>query len=499
MWCQISILVTVAVYCVLGFNLSPVANQVYQMPENQKTFMEKVRSSYFGFAINLRTDGIMISAPRAQTTLEMQRKLNETGAIYKCSFGDNTTCSPFVFDKLGDVQADRSESMYVSKKKEYQMLGMSMDGKGAPSDKFVVCAPKMITPTANREGDVWLIHGMCYVITNGTSGNRPSENAVEVAPLRATNLQVTVDEKLFYMYGEMGLSVHVTDNDEEILFGAPGVYQWKGTVVRYRPRRYAGDGGLSKRDNDRRRGRNTAHAQKIAYESDVPQPQRWNQTDDGYLGFAVGSGYFEGPTGRLLYCASAPRAGDNGEVYVFDYVNDPNSIGMVDIKKLAVFSGQQTGEYFGYTILAEDFNNDGFTDLVIGAPSHSADGYHEQGRVYYYQNMGGHFAPEPKAVLTGTDNGETDSRFGMSFGRIGDLDNDGFKDLAVGAPFEGQGAVYIFSGGPDGLRSTPVQKISNAVPEGETAPAEQSMFGLSISRGVDIDGNVYNGRKWKWK
>lgn len=492
MWTQIVILVLIiAASACVAFNLSPLANQVFEIPADQRIFMEQTRSSYFGFAINLRSDGIMVSAPRAQSTLEMQRKINETGAIYKCTFGGETpgTCAPFVFDRLGDVDTPSSYGVYRGRKKEHQWLGMSMDGKGAASDKFVVCAPKMISPTR----DHYLLHGMCYVSMQGTAGDKIAEAPVEIAPLRRTSMQThDVDgvSKLIYMYGEMGLSVHVSENDEEILIGAPGVYTWKGTVVRYRPRIDGDDGGLSKRDNYKR-GRNIEHSQVIEYETDVPQPHLWNQTDDSYFGFAVTSGYFDGPGGRLLYAASAPQAGTAGEVYVFDIVDyDAQQIELKVIKKLAVLSGQQMGEYFGYTILAEDFNNDGYTDLVIGAPSHSFDGYHEHGCVYYYQNLGGQYDFELKATLSGTDNQELESRFGMSLGRIGDLDNDGFKDLAVGAPFENQGAVYIFSGGPDGLRLSS-QKIVNAA---ATSTDEPSMFGMSISRGVDIDGNGYSGK-----
>lgn len=38
------------------------------------------------------------------------------------------------------------------------------------------------------------------------------------------------------------------------------------------------------------------------------------------------------------------------------------------------------------------------------------------------------------------------ARFGSALASLGDLDQDGFEDFAVGAPFENNGAVYIYRG-----------------------------------------------------
>lgn len=64
-------------------------------------------------------------------------------------------------------------------------------------------------------------------------------------------------------------------------------------------------------------------------------------------------------------------------------------------------------------------------------------------------------------------------------------------DLAVGAPYEQNGAVYIYLGGPDGLASKPSQIIyAPNPPEGVIVP---QTFGQSLSKGADIDGNLYLG------
>lgn len=91
-----------------------------------------------------------------------------------------------------------------------------------------------------------------------------------------------------------------------------------------------------------------------------------------------------------------------------------------------------------------------------------------------------------------TSDYDSNGRFGTVLAKIGDVDLDGFNDIAISAPFEGNGAVYIHLGGPDGISLKPSQRIE--APSELPSPYEDvksSMFGHGISRGVDIDGNGY--------
>lgn len=83
---------------------------------------------------------VLIGAPRAQSTLEAQRKVNETGAVYKCSFDKSSTanCAPFVFDAFGNFKADYNQYTHDNEKKDHQWLGASMDGNENDGEKFVV-------------------------------------------------------------------------------------------------------------------------------------------------------------------------------------------------------------------------------------------------------------------------------------------------------------------------------------------------------------------------
>ena len=83
------------------------------------------------------------------------------------------------------------------------------------------------------------------------------------------------------------------------------------------------------------------------------------------------------------------------------------------------------GEYFGYTIITEDFDADGFTDIAVGAPLHSSDQFYENGAVHIYRNENGKF----KLVYSLKTEYQLSGRFGTTFSKIGDINNDGYKGV----------------------------------------------------------------------
>jgi len=119
------------------------------------------------------------------------------------------------------------------------------------------------------------------------------------------------------------------------------------------------------------------------YAPEIPHPNNWGQDDDSYFGYAVGSGYFDSTNpSTLLYVATAPQANkQSGEAYIFDVRGK-------SIHKYHVFRGEQFGEYFGYSVLAEDLNGDGKTDVIISAPQHALEDSHDNGAIYVFINKG---------------------------------------------------------------------------------------------------------------
>lgn len=106
----------------------------------------------------------------------------------------------------------------------------------------------------------------------------------------------------------------------------------------------------------------------------------------------------------------------------------------------------------------------------------------EGGAVYVYYNLRKCLKTTCKYDLKLT--GPAESRFGFSMTALGDINRDGYTDIAIGAPYEGIGAIYIYLGSADGLITPASQKIQ---PKAEFL----STFGYSLNGGLDMDGNGY--------
>lgn len=82
---------------------------------------------------------------------------------------------------------------------------------------------------------------------------------------------------------------------------------------------------------------------------------------------------------------------------------------------------------------------------MTGHSSVKADILVDVGRIYIFLGDNTNIITDKYIAISGDEVGL--SRFGTSLSAIGDIDDDSFQDLAVGAPFEDEmrGAVYIFS------------------------------------------------------
>uniref|UniRef100_A0A674BHN2 Integrin, alpha 5 (fibronectin receptor, alpha polypeptide) n=1 Tax=Salmo trutta TaxID=8032 RepID=A0A674BHN2_SALTR len=129
-------------------------------------------------------------------------------------------------------------------------------------------------------------------------------------------------------------------------------------------------------------------------------------------------------------------------------------------------------------------------DLLVGAPMYMTRGsdsrLEEVGRMYVYLQRGP-LDLEPTLNLTGT---QVFGRFGSTIAALGDLNQDGYNDVAISCPFGGddqQGLVLIYNGFAGGLRDTPSQVIAGQWASG-TVPAS---FGFALRGAKDLDMNGY--------
>uniref|UniRef100_A0A3B3T2N2 Integrin, alpha 5 (fibronectin receptor, alpha polypeptide) n=1 Tax=Paramormyrops kingsleyae TaxID=1676925 RepID=A0A3B3T2N2_9TELE len=130
-------------------------------------------------------------------------------------------------------------------------------------------------------------------------------------------------------------------------------------------------------------------------------------------------------------------------------------------------------------------------DLLVSAPMFMVRGsgsrLEEMGRVYVYLQRRPLELEHSQSHLTGS---QAYGRFGSSIAPLGDLNQDGFNDVAISSPFGGenqQGLVFIYNGHSGGLKDTPSQVLVGQWAS-STLPAS---FGSAIRGNKDVDMNGY--------
>ncbi|CAH7294024.1 Itga8 [Phodopus roborovskii] len=327
----------------------------------------------------------------------------------------------------------------------------------AHKGKVVACAPlyhwRTLKPNPAKDPV-----GTCYVAIQNFSAY------AEHSPCRNSNADPEGQG-----YCQAGFSLDFYKNGD-LIVGGPGSFYWQGQVITVSIADIIAN--YSFKDILR----------KLAGEKQTDvAPASY---DDSYLGYSVAAGEFTGDLKQELV-AGIPRGAQN-----FGYVSIINSTDMTFIQN---FTGEQMASYFGYTVVVSDVNNDGLDDILIGAPLFMDREFEsnprEVGQVYLYLQVSALLFQDPQ-VLTGT---ETFGRFGSSVAHLGDLNQDGYNDIAIGVPFAGKdqrGKVLIYNGNPKGLHTKPSQ-VLQGIWESQTIP---SGFGFSLRGDADIDKNDYPAR-----
>ena len=147
----------------------------------------------------------------------------------------------------------------------------------------------------------------------------------------------------------------------------------------------------------------------------------------------------------------------------------------------ALASPDGNGISFARFLATGDFDGDGYADLVASAASYNS----ALGRLYYYAGSSTGIATTPTSTLDGTD---TPGNFGVSVVNAGDLNGDGYPDLAVGASAAntGTGPVFIYLGGASGLTTNQAPHATLTGPDGQNG-----VFGRVLTSAGDVNGDGF--------
>uniref|UniRef100_A0A8C8RAU3 Integrin subunit alpha 4 n=1 Tax=Pelusios castaneus TaxID=367368 RepID=A0A8C8RAU3_9SAUR len=413
----------------------------YNLDTRQPVLFRGPSGTLFGYSVLLhsqgRTSWLVVGAPKSNWLANSS--VVNPGAIFKCRIGSNPNraCEQL---QLGELNGAEHCGKTCLEERDNQWMGVSLSRQPRENGSIVACGHRWKNIFYIKHEDK-LPNGVCYEIPS----NFQTQSSKRLCPCYKDHMK-----KFGETLGSCQAGISSFYFEDLIIMGAPGSYYWTGSVFVY----------------------NTTQKTSKFYEDLT------NQVKFGsYLGYAVAAGHFLSPASTEVI-GGAPQQEQTGKVYIF-------SIGAQRLDILTELKGKQLGSYFGAAVCAVDLNSDGLSDLLVGAPMQSK--VREEGRVYVYINLGsGAEMLELEIELAGSDSYA--ARFGETITNLGDIDNDGFEDVAIGAPQEDdlKGAIYIYNGREDGISSSFSQRI-----QGHGISNTLTMFGQSISSGIDADNNGY--------
>lgn len=396
--------------------------------------------SLFGYSVALHRQTepqqrnlLLVGAPRDLAISD--RFTNRTGAVYLCPLSAHKNdCERMDITEKSNPGHHKIEDMW---------LGVTVASQG-PAGRVLVCAHRYTQVLWSGAEEQWRMVGKCYVRGNNLKLDHTDDWQTYHNEMCNSNT-----DYLETGMCQLGTSGGFTKNT--VYFGAPGAYNWKGNSYMIQRKEW-----------------------------DLSEYSYKDEEDQGnlYIGYTVqvGSAILH-PT-NITIVTGAPRHRHMGAVFLLS-----QEVGG-DLRRRQVLEGTQVGSYFGSAIALADLNNDGWQDLLVGAPYYFEQKEEIGGAVYVFMNQAGTSFPAQPSLLL---HGPSGSAFGFSVASIGDINQDGFQDIAVGAPFEGLGAVYIYHSSSRGLRQQPQQVIHG---EQLGLPGLAS-FGYSLSGKMDVDENFY--------
>lgn len=154
------------------------------------------------------------------------------------------------------------------------------------------------------------------------------------------------------------------------------------------------------------------------------------------------------------------------------------------------FAGEATADTAGVCISGGDFNNDGYSDMLISASTYAANNL---GRTYLFYGKAEAFTSANLSTADAIFTGEVaEDSSGINIDSAGDVNNDTYDDIIIAASANddagtGAGAVYLIYGQAAHLASA---SLSTAVEF--TGEAAGDAAGNSVSKAGDINADGYD-------
>ncbi|XP_056627893.1 integrin alpha-3b isoform X2 [Triplophysa dalaica] len=406
----------------------------------------KNKGSFFGFSVALHKQTgkieqhlLLVGAPQEKAQASLSKfNINQTGAVYSCPI----TTARDDCRTMDLITPPQSTEMV-----EGMWLGVTVASQ-KNGGRVLACGHRYVKILLGAEEQQRMV-GKCYVRGNDLSYDPSDYWQSDTYELCDFNY----DQNLEGMCN-MGISGGMTESD--VYFGAPGSFVWQGNVH------------MKCRDTN------------SDFEGDADEKSFGKLAEDRlniYIGYSVLEDIKLLHRSEYTVVTGAPRDGFRGSVIMAQKTDRDLTLHPLNI------SGEQIGSYFGSSLAVTDLNNDDWNDLIVGAPFYFERYNEEGGAVYIYMNDNGSFKEKASVVLKG----KKGSGFGFAVAAVGDVNQDGFQDFAVGAPFQDSGKVYIWMGGKSGITKEPSQVI-----EGKSLlTGGFQTFGYSLNGGMDVDGNDY--------